>query len=122
MADATPDLLSERDLSFLLYEVLDGATLFTLPAFAAHDRATFTLLLDSARRLQVGGTVEITVPGKPEPYRGQIEHINFKLRGGQPGEAPRLADVGRQGVTVIIRPDRPFDFDDLGFAVRVTFL
>ncbi len=78
--------------------------------------------LDSARRLQVGGTVEITVPGKPEPYRGQIERINFKLRGGQAGEAPRLADVGRQGVTVVIRPDRPFDFDDLGFAVRVTFL
>jgi butyryl-CoA dehydrogenase len=44
-------LVCDRDVEFLLYEVLDGATLFTLPAFAAHDRATFDLLLDSARRL-----------------------------------------------------------------------
>ncbi|HRI51827.1 MAG TPA: acyl-CoA dehydrogenase [Pseudomonadota bacterium] len=44
-------LVSDRDVEFLLYEVLDGAALPTLPAFAAHDRATFELLIDSARRL-----------------------------------------------------------------------
>lgn len=78
--------------------------------------------LESARRLRVGELAEIAVPGKTEPYRGQIERIDFKLRGTQPGEPPRLADVGREGVTVIIRPDQPFDFDDLGYAVSVTFL
>jgi len=44
-------LVSDRDVEFLLYEVLAGEALHTLPAFAAHDRATFDLLIDSARRL-----------------------------------------------------------------------
>ena len=78
--------------------------------------------LDAARRLQVGQVAEVTVPGKPQAYRGQIERIDFKLRGGQPGEQPVLGDVGRQGVTVIVRPDQPFDFDTLGYVVSVTFL
>ena len=47
-------LVSDRDVEFLLYEVLDAAALHTLPAFAAHDRATFDLLIESARRLARG--------------------------------------------------------------------
>ncbi|MFP2930998.1 acyl-CoA dehydrogenase family protein, partial [Pyxidicoccus sp. 3LG] len=43
-------LLSDRDVDFQLYEVLDAAALCALPAFAEHSRDTFTLLLDSTRR------------------------------------------------------------------------
>ncbi len=44
-------LVSDRDVEFLLYEVLDAPALCALPAFAAHDRSTFDLLLGSSRRL-----------------------------------------------------------------------
>jgi alginate biosynthesis protein Alg44 len=78
--------------------------------------------VDAARRLRIGQIAEITVPGKPEPYRGQIERIDFRLHGGQPGERPTLAEAGRQGVPVIVRPDRPLEFDNLGYVVSVSFL
>ena len=78
--------------------------------------------LDAARRLRIGQIAEITVPGKPEPYRGQIERIDFRLQSQQPGEPLALTDVGRQGVPVIIRPDRPLDFENLGYVVSVSFL
>jgi alginate biosynthesis protein Alg44 len=78
--------------------------------------------LDAARRLRIGQVAEITVPGKPEPYRGQIERIDYRLQGSRPGEPPVLSDVGRQGVPVILRPDRPLDFENLGYAVSVSFL
>ena len=47
--------------------------------------------LAAARRLRVGQIAEITVPGKPEAYRGQIERIDFRLLGRRPGEP---ADLG----------------------------
>jgi butyryl-CoA dehydrogenase len=43
-------LLSDRDVDFQLYEVLDAASLCALPDFSEHSRDTFTLLLDSTRR------------------------------------------------------------------------
>jgi mannuronan synthase len=78
--------------------------------------------LDAARRLRVGQVAEITVPGKPEAYRGQIERIDFRLQGARPGEPPQLANAGRTGVPVIVRPDKPLDFENLGYAVSVSFL
>jgi mannuronan synthase len=78
--------------------------------------------LDAARRLRVGQVAEISVPGKPDVYRGQIERIDFRLPSARPGEPPVLAAAGRTGVPVIIRPDQPFDFDNLGYAVTVVFL
>jgi butyryl-CoA dehydrogenase len=47
----TNPLLSDRDVDFLLYEVLDAEALCALPAFAGYDRATFDLVLGNARRL-----------------------------------------------------------------------
>lgn len=44
-------LVSDRDIDFLLYEVLDAPALCALPAFAGHDRSTFDLVLGSSRRL-----------------------------------------------------------------------
>jgi alginate biosynthesis protein Alg44 len=78
--------------------------------------------LEQAKRLRVGQTAEVVVPGDAEPYRGQIERIDFRLKGEEPGLPPRLLDPARQTVPVIVRPDRPFDFDDLGYAVSVRFL
>ena len=72
--------------------------------------------------MRVGQIAEITVPGKPEAYRGQIERIDFRLPGPRPGEPPTSAPLDRAGVPVIVRPDRPFDFENLGYAVSVTFL
>ncbi|HEY3595052.1 MAG TPA: acyl-CoA dehydrogenase [Polyangiaceae bacterium] len=51
MADSTNPLFSDREISFLLYEMLDVPALCRLPAFAEHSRQTFDLYLASARRL-----------------------------------------------------------------------
>ena len=73
-------------------------------------------------RLRVGQIAEITVPGKPEAYRGQIERIDFRLHRPAARRAAAARPADRVGVPVIIRPDRPFDFENLGYAVSVTFL
>ncbi|WP_437669993.1 acyl-CoA dehydrogenase [Sorangium sp. So ce131] len=44
-------LLNDRDVEFLLYEVLDAPRLSELPYFAEHSRDTFDLYLQSCRRL-----------------------------------------------------------------------
>lgn len=44
-------LVDDRDVAFLLYDVHHAEALAELPAFAAHDRETFELYVDSARRL-----------------------------------------------------------------------
>jgi alkylation response protein AidB-like acyl-CoA dehydrogenase len=44
-------LLRDRDVDFLLYELLDAESLCALPAFADHSRETFDLYLRGARRL-----------------------------------------------------------------------
>ena len=44
-------LLRDRDVEFLLYELLGAQSLCDLPAFAEHSRETFDLYLRSARRL-----------------------------------------------------------------------
>ena len=44
-------LLSDRDVDFLLYELVDAPSLCALPAFADHARSTFDLVLASSRRL-----------------------------------------------------------------------
>ncbi|XXT15753.1 acyl-CoA dehydrogenase [Sorangium sp. So ce429] len=44
-------LINDRDVEFLLYEVLDAPRLCELPYFADHGRETFDLYLQSCRRL-----------------------------------------------------------------------
>lgn len=78
------------------------------------------LPFETASRLRVGQAAEITVPGKEAPYQGRIERIDFKLRPEQPGTLPQPGD--ERLIPVILRPDRPFDFDNLGYIVRVRFL
>ena len=50
MADQSNPLLDDRDLDFLLYDVLHAERLVELPDFADHERETFDLLLKTTRR------------------------------------------------------------------------
>ncbi|HYQ82010.1 MAG TPA: acyl-CoA dehydrogenase [Anaeromyxobacteraceae bacterium] len=51
MAEAQNPLVSDRDVEFLLHEVLDVTSLCRLPYFQDHSRETFDLYLSAARRL-----------------------------------------------------------------------
>ena len=80
------------------------------------------LPLAQARRLRVGQAAEITVPGQAEPYQGQIEALSFKLPPPRNGAQRSLGDTEEIMVPVTVRPDRPFDFDNQGYAVSIRFL
>ena len=75
---------------------------------------------DKASRLSQGDLALIDVPGRPEQMRGQIERIDFRpsLRRADQGFG---IEPGRRVATVVIRPDQPFEFEDLGSMVAVTF-
>lgn len=47
----TPRLLNERDLSFLLYELLDTEALLARPRYAEHSREVFDATLETARKV-----------------------------------------------------------------------
>ncbi len=47
----TEKFFSERNLKFLLYEVLDAESLTRLPAFAQHNRKMFDMVIDAGIRL-----------------------------------------------------------------------
>jgi len=50
MAPLANPLISDRDVEFLLYEVLDVESLCALSAFSEHSRETFDLVLQATRR------------------------------------------------------------------------
>jgi len=99
-----------------------GQILATLVAADQPLTVRAEVTLAEAHKLRVGQIAEVTVPGRPETVRGQIESIDFRLTGPRPGEPPVLGPADRITVPVIVRPDRPFEFDTLGYAVSVTFL
>jgi alginate biosynthesis protein Alg44 len=77
------------------------------------------LALDQAERLGVGDRAEIHVQGRAEPVLGQVAQIDLALavqamRSGAAPTSPRHAEV-------LIRPDLPFDFQDLGSLVSIRF-
>ena len=71
--------------------------------------------------LRLGDIAEITIPGRGEPMLGQIERIDLKPRLTQLNAAAPQAPVAARLAQVIVRPDRPFSFEDLGSLVRVRF-
>ena len=75
---------------------------------------------DKATSLTVGQVAEISVPGKPETYSGQVDHIDFKVPLGT-RRPEDLLPADRRSATVVVRPDTPFDFSDLGSLVSVRF-
>jgi alginate biosynthesis protein Alg44 len=99
-----------------------GETIATLVAADKPLTVRALVPLAAARRLQQGQVAEVTVPGKDQPYRGQIERIEFRVSGMvAAGPAARDGEGRVGGIPVIIRPDRPFDFEDLGYPVSVRF-
>jgi butyryl-CoA dehydrogenase len=85
-------LLSDRNVDFLLYEVLDvERRLCALPAFAEHGRETFDLFLGSARRL----AREVLLPS----YRA-IDTEPPRLVDGRVKVHPRLHEIYPQLVAL----------------------
>jgi mannuronan synthase len=79
------------------------------------------LPLEQAERLEVGDRAEIRFPGRAEPLYGQIDRLDFRpslavLR--NQAEQP----VSRRLAQVVVRPDRPFEFQDFGVLVSIRFL
>jgi hypothetical protein len=75
---------------------------------------------DQAQGLTVGQVAEINVPGKVDTYSGQIDRIDFKVALSTSSNE-ELLPTDRRSATVIVRPDAPFDFTDLGSLVSVRF-
>jgi butyryl-CoA dehydrogenase len=92
-------LLSDRDVDFLLYEVLDVERLCALPYFAEHSRQTFDLFLGSARRL----ARDVLLPS----YRA-VDTEPPRLADGRVTVHPRLRELYPKlvalGVTNATRP------------------
>ena len=90
-------LVSDRDIEFLLYEVLDAPSLCALPAFAGHDRSTFDLMLASSRRIAREVLYPAYRPMDAEPPRFEggriITHPLMKTI------YPQLIELGVIGAT-----------------------
>ncbi|MDY7225765.1 acyl-CoA dehydrogenase [Hyalangium rubrum] len=82
MTSSANPLLSDRDVDFQLYEVLDAARLCTLPAFAEHSRETFELVLGNVRRF----SREVLFPtyrmmdAEPPSFRDGRVHVHPLMR------------------------------------------
>jgi alkylation response protein AidB-like acyl-CoA dehydrogenase len=94
-------LVDDRDVTFLLHEVHDATGLTALPAFAAHDRETFELYLDSARRL----AREALWPA----YRAMDEHPPRLEPDGRVRAHPAMHELWRRmvdlGLLSVTRPE-----------------
>ncbi|MEZ5903860.1 MAG: HlyD family efflux transporter periplasmic adaptor subunit [Geminicoccaceae bacterium] len=75
---------------------------------------------EQASRLAVGDLALIDVPGRAEGLRGQVESIDFRPSLRRTEESVG-AVPNRRLAQVTIRPDQPFEFEDLGSIVGVTF-
>jgi alkylation response protein AidB-like acyl-CoA dehydrogenase len=102
MSAPTPDrnpLVRDRDVAFLLYEVLDVPRLCRLPAFADHSRDTFDAVLHSARRLARDHLYPANALMDAEPP---------VLRDGQVHVHPRMRELyGRMVDLDLIAATRP---------------
>ncbi|HYO57034.1 acyl-CoA dehydrogenase [Archangium sp.] len=96
-APASNPLLSDRDVDFQLYEVLDTESLCRLPAFADHSRETFTLFLDSTRRF----ARDVLLPTyrlmdtEPPTFRDGRVHVHPLMR----KLYPQLVELGLLSAT-----------------------
>jgi alkylation response protein AidB-like acyl-CoA dehydrogenase len=99
MPPAANPLLDDRDVAFLLDEVLDIARLTRLPYFADHDRDTFELVISSARRL----ARDVLFPA----YR-TLDETPPRLVDGRVVVHPKLKEIFPQlldlGIVVASRP------------------
>jgi alkylation response protein AidB-like acyl-CoA dehydrogenase len=80
-ASANP-LLSDRDVDFQLYEVLDVGELCALPAFSEHSRETFELVLGNVRRFarEVLFPTYRLMDAEPPVFRDGRVHVHPLMR------------------------------------------
>jgi alkylation response protein AidB-like acyl-CoA dehydrogenase len=111
MAPTPNPLVDDRDVDFLLDEVLDLSRLTRLPYFAEHDRETFAMVIGGARRI----AREVLFPAyrafdlePPRLIDGRI-HVHPKLRELWPQlvglglvAAPRPHEVGGQQLPLTV--------------------
>src|SRR5439155_3072592 len=99
MPESTNPLIRDRDVDFILYELLDAPALCALDAFADHSRETFDLYLASTRRL----AREVLFPAyKP------MDEEPAKLVGGRIVIHPRMKALWPQLVALgVISATRP---------------
>ena len=111
MAESSNPLLRDRDVDFLLYEMLSAEELCALPAFAEHSRETFDLYLRSTRRLAREVLYPAYRPMDEAPARleggGMVTHPKMKgiwaqLVGLGVVSATRPASVGGQGLPMTV--------------------
>ncbi|HEY2515884.1 MAG TPA: acyl-CoA dehydrogenase [Polyangiaceae bacterium] len=111
MPESQNPLLRDRDVDFLLYEMLAAEELCTLPAFAEHSRETFDLYLRSTRRLAREVLFPAYRPMDEAPARleggGMVTHPKMKgiwpqLVGLGVVSATRPASVGGQGLPMTV--------------------
>jgi butyryl-CoA dehydrogenase len=88
-------LVSDRNVDFLLYEVLDVEGLCRLPAYADHTRETFDLVLRGARKFAREVILPTYKPMDEEPAR--LEGGGIKVHPTMKALYPKLVDQG--GVT-----------------------
>jgi butyryl-CoA dehydrogenase len=92
-------LLSDRNVEFLLYEVLDAERLCQLPAFREHGRETFDLYLRGARRM----ARQVLMPA----YR-RMDVQAPELRDGRVRVHPLMKEIYPQLVSLgILNATRP---------------
>ncbi|MBI5067106.1 MAG: acyl-CoA dehydrogenase [Deltaproteobacteria bacterium] len=84
-------LLSDRDVDFVLHDLLDVGSLCRLPHFRDHSRETFELYLRSARRL----AREVLYPS----YRA-VDEAPARLQGGAVTVHPALREIYPQLVAL----------------------
>jgi alkylation response protein AidB-like acyl-CoA dehydrogenase len=97
MAVATNPLVDDRDVDLLLHGVVDVDRLTRLPYFADHDRETFALVVDSARRL----ARDVLYPA----YRA-LDEVPPRLVDGRVVVHPRLRELYRHlvGLDLVAAP------------------
>ena len=79
------------------------------------------LPLDDVEGLEVGDRAEIRFPGRDELLYGQIERIDLRPRLEALRERESETPISRRLAQVVVRPDRPLEFDDFGSLVTIRF-
>jgi butyryl-CoA dehydrogenase len=82
MTSSANPLLSDRDVDFQLYEVLDVAGLCALPAFSEHSRETFELVMGNVRRFareELFPTYRL-MDAEPPSFREGRVHVHPLMR------------------------------------------
>jgi butyryl-CoA dehydrogenase len=113
MATGAPSnpLFDDRDVDFLLYEVLSAERLLTLPYFADHDRETFAHAIEAARRLARDALYPAyrLLDAEPPQLVGGKILVHKKLRelyaqmvGLGIAAAPRPVEVGGQQLPLTV--------------------